>query len=679
MFRQVIKCKYLQTSHKSCFVVDRNKVSGLGPERCINQKGFYSSGSNSIAKKFKKAIYMAGGIIIGGGSLFLYAKYDEDFQIWSKNNVPGYESIATTLSKNDNIFQVYISDPVVTLKDSLIDSVTSLVGTNEAEPNKDKPYSKQAKVNTQISTEKTETHTSKPLTTIIELEKRITSQVQECTQSYSALSQVIRDYTDEVQRLVDHSFQQIDSRVLSAITKKHQKKEKELQTVEAKIDAAMQLVDKMTSLLQDSTIASDVKQRLTKNTNKALSDVQAIKKKVENEVANINVTDKFWREVQQARKYFFNELDNLVENKDIYDPNLRLSDEELNIFLTYAYQKILFYQRELSKVQSSNEQQIQQALKELKENEQIVNASVQVQLDKERLKIQEEYAKKGLALLLAAKRNTKAHIKYLTEAHQDIVKEAIATKEEEMKRKFERELDSKIDEVKAEGEMTIAGMVGKLIGYNDAIKQRILEREKTKEIHELWFVCQSLKHCLDLPHTLKPSEDELQPLMKHVVHVVEISGGDEFVKTVVATIPKIALDRGVYPEMSLKDRFFKVERVAGKLDQIDDFDVSMPKLLISWMRNFLMFRNVDRISSSEAMYEPVDISKLSTHDILHRSRLCVNSGNLLQALKYMQLLEGAPREVAEDWIKEVIIFLETSQATEALLAHALGKSFSQSL
>jgi len=40
------------------------------------------------------------------------------------------------------------------------------------------------------------------------------------------------------------------------------------------------------------------------------------------------------------------------------------------------------------------------------------------------------------------------------------------------------------------------------------------------------------------------------------------------------------------------------------------------------------------------------------------------------ALKYMNLLKGAPRSIASDWMNETRILLETQQAIDVLLAYA---------
>lgn len=51
-------------------------------------------------------------------------------------------------------------------------------------------------------------------------------------------------------------------------------------------------------------------------------------------------------------------------------------------------------------------------------------------------------------------------------------------------------------------------------------------------------------------------------------------------------------------------------------------------------------------------------------------RYCVDRGNFTQALRYANLLQGASRNIATDWINETRLLLETQQAINVLLAHA---------
>lgn len=51
-------------------------------------------------------------------------------------------------------------------------------------------------------------------------------------------------------------------------------------------------------------------------------------------------------------------------------------------------------------------------------------------------------------------------------------------------------------------------------------------------------------------------------------------------------------------------------------------------------------------------------------------RYHVDRSDFLQALKYMNLLQGASRKIAGEWMKEARLMLETQQAANTLMAHA---------
>lgn len=52
----------------------------------------------------------------------------------------------------------------------------------------------------------------------------------------------------------------------------------------------------------------------------------------------------------------------------------------------------------------------------------------------------------------------------------------------------------------------------------------------------------------------------------------------------------------------------------------------------------------------------------------------MDRGDVLQTLKYMNLLKGASRAIASEWMNEARILLETQQAADVLLWHAVNSS-----
>lgn len=57
-------------------------------------------------------------------------------------------------------------------------------------------------------------------------------------------------------------------------------------------------------------------------------------------------------------------------------------------------------------------------------------------------------------------------------------------------------------------------------------------------------------------------------------------------------------------------------------------------------------------------------------------RYCVDRDDILQALRYLNLLTGCSRVVAKEWINEATMFLETKQAVDLLMSYATVSSYS---
>ena len=76
-------------------------------------------------------------------------------------------------------------------------------------------------------------------------------------------------------------------------------------------------------------------------------------------------------------------------------------------------------------------------------------------------------------------------------------------------------------------------------------------------------------------------------------------------------------------------------------------------LIVSW-------RFVGRIARSED--EDRDLGKLDTFEVLERADACLRQGDLDLAVRYVNLLHGAPRRVARDWLRDARSYLETQQA-----------------
>ena len=151
---------------------------------------------------------------------------------------------------------------------------------------------------------------------------------------------------------------------------------------------------------------------------------------------------------------------------------------------------------------------------------------------------------------------------------------------------------------------------------------------------------------------------------------------DELVGAVLSGLPEKAKERGVYPEDALRERFIKVDKVARRLALIPADGARLPMYVLSYIQAALVANPENPISKDELENKPFDFSKLDTYDILNRARYWLDRGDLVQALKYMNLLQGASRKAAIDWLNEARLLLETQQAANTLMAHASASGIS---
>ncbi|CAH1114046.1 unnamed protein product [Psylliodes chrysocephalus] len=213
--------------------------------------------------------------------------------------------------------------------------------------------------------------------------------------------------------------------------------------------------------------------------------------------------------------------------------------------------------------------------------------------------------------------------------------------------------------------------------YFYIVKEKHRSEEAAKQGQVLWSACQSLLGALTIGCPGLTWKDQIRPLDPEIRAVEKAAvEKDDLVSAVVNGIPKEARDRGVYPEDALRERFLKVEKVARTVALIPAEGASLPIHLLSFLQSLLLIRAASPIPQAELNDEKVDVSKLNTIEILQRARYWLDRGDFAQSLKYMNLLTGAPRCVAREWMNETRIYLETRQAANTLMAYATSSGLS---
>lgn len=183
---------------------------------------------------------------------------------------------------------------------------------------------------------------------------------------------------------------------------------------------------------------------------------------------------------------------------------------------------------------------------------------------------------------------------------------------------------------------------------------------------KLWLACQNFADSL-----MKAGcKQELVPMKDHVTTVMTASGDDPVLAKVLESVGDVARDRGVFSFEALGRRFRRVKSVCKSVALLDDNEISLFKLALSWLQSFFIFER----STIYGPDEEVPDDGLDTFTILSNAEQYVQSGDLETALKFMAQLKGMPRVMADDWIIECRRTLEVRLVAFVLMAFAGDRS-----
>lgn len=126
-----------------------------------------------------------------------------------------------------------------------------------------------------------------------------------------------------------------------------------MKEAEANAGEALDSLRKMYGLIDDPQFsASPVLKTVAKrNVKKIVDDVDEAKQKFENELKSANITERYWKQVSNARQAFEQELEILFPNVNIAEKKFSVDEESFDLFVLYMYQKVNNLQKELDRLQ----------------------------------------------------------------------------------------------------------------------------------------------------------------------------------------------------------------------------------------------------------------------------------------------------------------------------------------
>ncbi|KAL1490933.1 hypothetical protein ABEB36_011602 [Hypothenemus hampei] len=611
-----------------------------------------------------KLLLTLGALTLAGGATLVYAKYDSEFRKVLTTYAPFTESVLTSL---DNL------SPSTLYSDAKKSVLNTFGGeTNKALPRGDldtpepKEY-KAGKPKPELNATSAEC--------LADLEQKICKSAEEAVNTYNKAVRILLSYNQDIEYIIDEAVNTIKPEIWDRIRNKTRQKNECIRMAQEKADAATRDVNKLKELVSspDFQAPENTKIIIRNNITKVQDDIEAAKKALDLELKRGSVTEKYWDKVDKARKNFSEELEILFPNIDISKKQISVNQEELDLFILHVYANVLFYQKELAKMETLLQNRIDQAVEQARKGglEPLSVAQICEAVEQEKRHLILCFQQQVLKLRKEAEQELREQLKRQSQAFNDHLAEAIKIREIEIERLLSRKFDELLEEERCRFKIQLAAMVGRLKGLDEGIKAKNDADASSKQAQVLWSACQSLLRAIRAGCPGLAWKDQIRPLEPEISAVVRAAApNDELVSVVIQGIPKEAKERGVFPEDALRERFLKVEKVARTVDLIPAEGAALPVHILSYIQSLLLIKASTPIPQAELNDEKIDFSQLNTNEILQRARYWLDRGDFAQALKYMNLLKGAPRCVARQWMNETRILLETQQAANTLMAHA---------
>ena len=146
--------------------------------------------------------------------------------------------------------------------------------------------------------------------------------------------------------------------------------------------------------------------------------------------------------------------------------------------------------------------------------------------------------------------------------------------------------------------------------------------------------------------------------MKEIVSLREAAHGDFFILAVLDSIPREAVDseHGIQSEAGLQQQFKKVKRICKQTALVPETGGGLGTYALSYLHYMVTFDLWKHVDSQKY---PVN---MDTFELLQVADVLIEEGNMEGAIMLVNRLQGEPKRVAQDWLRDAQLHLETKQA-----------------